>query len=69
MARQARKKSTTGIYHIMMRGINRQSIFEDQEDYTKFLETLKQYKQISKYKVYAYCLMGNLCSSAVTSRG
>ena len=43
----------------MMRGINRQNIFEDQEDYTKFLQTLKQYKEISGYQIYAYCLMGN----------
>jgi len=43
----------------MMRGINRQNIFEDQADYTKFLQTLKQYKEISGYQIYAYCLMGN----------
>ena len=33
MARQIRKKSGTGIYHVMLRGINRQDIFEDDEDY------------------------------------
>jgi len=33
MTRQIRKKSGTGIYHIMLRGINRQDIFEDNEDY------------------------------------
>ena len=59
MPRQARKKSASGIYHIMMRGINRQTIFEDQDDYIKFLQTLKQYKEISEYQIYAYCLMGN----------
>jgi REP element-mobilizing transposase RayT len=59
LARQARKKSASGIYHIMMRGINRQKIFEDQDDYTKFIQTLKQYKEISGYQIYAYCLMGN----------
>jgi len=42
-----------------MRGINRQSIFEDDEDYEKFIKTLESYKAISEYKVYAYCLMGN----------
>ena len=31
MARQVRKKSESGIYHIMLRGINRQQIFEDEE--------------------------------------
>ena len=33
MARQIRKKSGTGVYHVMLRGINRQDIFEDDEDY------------------------------------
>ncbi len=32
MPRQARKESGTGIYHVMLRGINRQDIFEDAED-------------------------------------
>lgn len=59
MPRQARKKSESGIYHIMLRGINRQQIFEDTEDYYKFLAILKEYKAISRYDIYAYCLMGN----------
>lgn len=59
MPRQAREKSRSGIYHIMLRGINRQAIFEDEEDNLKFLETLKTYKAISEYKVFAYCLMSN----------
>ncbi len=29
MARTIRKKSGTGIYHVMLRGINRQDIFEE----------------------------------------
>ena len=59
MPRHARKKSESGIYHIMLRGINRQVIFEDEEDNLKFLETLKNYKAISEYKIFAYCLMSN----------
>ena len=56
MPRQARRKSESGIYHVMLRGINRQVIFEDEEDNLKFLETLKNYKVISGYKIFAYCL-------------
>ena len=33
MPRQARKRSNTQIYHVMLRGINQQQIFEDNEDY------------------------------------
>lgn len=59
MPRQARKKSQTGIYHIMLRGINGQQIFVDSEDYEKFLEILKECKAISEFEIFAYCLMGN----------
>jgi putative transposase len=59
LPRAERKKSKNGIYHIMLRGINRQDIFEDDEDREKFLETLKRYKEISRYEVYSYCLMSN----------
>ena len=59
MPRQARKKSNSGVYHIMLRGINRQQIFEDEEDRQHFIETLESYKDICGYTIYAYCLMGN----------
>ena len=32
MPRQARRKSESGIYHIILRGINQQQIFADEED-------------------------------------
>lgn len=59
MPRVPRHKSESGIYHIMLRGINQQTIFEDDEDYSKFLSTLEKYKAVSGYKVFAYCLMSN----------
>ena len=59
MPRQARKKSESGIYHVMLRGINQQQIFEDSEDYYKFLDILTECKAISEFKLIAYCLMGN----------
>ena len=59
MPRTQRIKSSIGIYHILFRGINRQQIFEDHEDYERFLSLLKQYQETSGYTVYAYCLMPN----------
>ena len=35
MSREARLQSKTGIYHVMLRGINQQQIFEDDEDNKK----------------------------------
>lgn len=59
MPRLPRNRSNSGIYHIIMRGINRQSIFEDEEDNDRFVQTLKKYSEVCKYELYAYCLMGN----------
>ena len=68
MPRQARESSGTGIYHVMMRGINHQNIFEEQEDYYQFLNTLDMMAQSYEpdgtpsgrnYILYAYCLMSN----------
>jgi len=43
----------------MLRGINRQDLFEDDEDKQRFIETLKTYKEKSGFSLYAYCLMSN----------
>jgi REP element-mobilizing transposase RayT len=43
----------------MLRGINQQSIFENEEDYEKFLDILGKAKKDAGYELYAYCLMGN----------
>ena len=59
MPRQARKKSENGIYHVMLRSINQQQLFEDSEDFNKFLQVLKDCKAISEFHLFAYCLMGN----------
>ena len=59
MPRQARLKSNVNIYHVMLRGINQQQIFFDDEDNQKFVELLNKYKAVSGFTLYAYCLMGN----------
>ena len=59
MARQARKASETGIYHVMIRGINYQRIFDDEEDQEKYLQLLKTYRKRCGFALYGYCLMGN----------
>ena len=45
MPRQARGKSESGVYHIMIRGINQQIIFEDDEDQEKYLQLLRFYRK------------------------
>ena len=40
--RCAREKSKTGIYHVMIRGINRQGIFRETEDYDAMLKSFQR---------------------------
>ena len=43
----------------MLRGINGQIIFQDNEDYEKLVQTIREYKEVCGYEIYAYCLMDN----------
>lgn len=59
MARQPRKHSRTGIYHIMLRGIDKKLIFMDDEDKKKFIAGLSKAKDMVGFKLYGYCLIDN----------
>jgi len=59
MPRKARQISSSNIYHVMVRGVNRQQIFLGSQDYEKFLYILKDYQKECNFTVFAYCLMGN----------
>ncbi|MHA6250808.1 transposase [Oceanobacillus sp. CAU 1775] len=54
-----RTKSRSDIYHVIYRGANQQEIFHDSDDNMRFLETLHRFKNLSKMKVLAWCLMNN----------
>lgn len=59
MSRKARQKSSTNTYHVVIKGADRQLLFEDVKDYKKYLEILEYYKQECGFELYAYCLMSN----------
>lgn len=59
MLRVPRLHSTGNVFHVMLRGNNRQIIFEDEEDALKFLETLHECRNASECEIYAFCLMSN----------
>lgn len=59
MPRYSRPKSATGIYHVMLRGVNRMNIFYYKEDKLKFLDTLIRMKSNGEYILYGYCIMNN----------
>jgi putative transposase len=59
MPRHPRQLAESGIYHVMLRGVNRDSIFLDDDDCARFLHSLGQAKDASGCRVLAYCLMSN----------
>ena len=59
MPRIARMYSELKVYHIIIRGIDKQDIFLDTYDKDKFLKIIGDTKEKYNYEVYAYCLMDN----------
>ena len=59
MPRQARFVLPHFPHHIIQRGHNRQAVFNRDDDYGYYLDTLKEWKARLGCKVYAYCLMTN----------
>lgn len=59
MARQARKRSSTGIYHLMLRGINKKTIFESDDEKKRFIAIITEQREAQRIKIYGYCLMDN----------
>ena len=49
----------TRVYHVMLRGNDRQDIFYDNQDYMKFLKLIKITKEKYQCEIYEYCLMAN----------
>lgn len=59
MARRPRKRSESGLYHVMLRGINKQAIFESDDDRFQLLSTMKRFVDTKKFILFGYCLMDN----------
>ena len=47
------------LYHIMVRGNQKQKIFIENDDFKKYLQKLKKYKKRYRFKLYGFCLMPN----------
>ena len=59
MPRSKRNLVESGIYHIIIRGVNKQIIFNDDRDRKMFIRLLYHYRNKLNCKIYAYCLMDN----------
>ncbi|MDO4617069.1 MAG: transposase [Lachnospiraceae bacterium] len=59
MSRQPRRISATNIYHVILRSVNQQQLFEDVSDFQKFLYVMQDCSEKYECRIYAYCLMSN----------
>lgn len=59
MPRTNRIYSKTNVYHIIVRGNNKQRIFLNTRDFENFIKILKKYKEKYNYSIYCYILMIN----------
>ncbi|GEM_PF-222373 len=70
MPRKKREKSSIGLYHVMLRGINKQEIFFHYEDFLRMMTILKDAPYLkdritgkiisdNQCTIYAYCILHN----------
>ncbi len=59
MARYSRKISAYAYYHVMVRGVNRMDIFNDDSDRIRFINTMKRFSGETAVDIIVYCLMRN----------
>lgn len=69
MPRRPRQLADSGIYHVMLRGVNRDVLFLEAGDYERFLTTLGRVRADSGCMVLAYCLMPNHVHLIVRTTG
>ncbi len=59
MPRMARIAVPSMLYHVISRGNNREWVFNETEDFEKYLEICKRYKDRHDFKLYNWVLMNN----------
>lgn len=59
MPRKPRIEFPGAFYHVIARGNNRQTVFEDKKDFEEFLQSLAGARERFPYTLYAYVLMTN----------
>jgi REP element-mobilizing transposase RayT len=59
VARKIRIQYPGALYHVMSRGDRREPVFADDKDRRRFIETLTETCEKTRWQVQAYCLMKN----------
>lgn len=59
MARKAREKSESGMYHVVLKG-NNKLLFAEDDDYRYFLSLLRKTAERDYVEIYAYCMFSEI---------
>ena len=59
MARKTRRENPVGFYHFITRGVNKRKLFHQDKDFKKYLELVREYRDLLGIHIYHYCLMNN----------
>ncbi len=59
MPRVPREQSSSGCYHVIIRGNNKQTLFPEPQDFEKFIELMISRLDSALIHLYHYCLMTN----------
>ena len=59
MTRILKKNINTSFFHIMVQGINKEYIFNSQEDKKKYMKIIEETKEEINIVILAYCIMDN----------
>lgn len=59
MPQKNRKESSTGVYHVIVKGIAHERIFYQTREKNKFIKIILKYSEKYAVKIYAYCIMSN----------
>lgn len=59
MPRGCRCLSSSGVYHVMVRGNEKKNIFLDDKDRLRFINIIREKKKSDEFDIYAFCLMDN----------
>jgi REP element-mobilizing transposase RayT len=59
MARKLRVEYEGAIYHVVIRGVERRRLFDDDADRERFVGRLSKYAEEMEVRLYLFCLMAN----------
>lgn len=59
MKYRGRKESFTGLYHVVVKGINKEQIFIQQREKVYFKKIILEFRDKYQIEIFSYCIMSN----------